>query len=251
MNKLKILALIPARMNSSRFPGKPLKEINGTSMVSHVYNNINNNKLLDLTAVATCDKVIFDHIEGNGGTAVMTSNKHERATDRCAEALEIIENKRKIKFDAVVMVQGDEPMVKSEMITESLTPIIRDKEIDVTNLLGKISSESEFYDTNCIKVVHTLNQRALYFSRQPIPTRSIIENAAIGKQVAIISFRRDFLMKYIGLAPTPLELAESVDMMRILEHGFSIYMVPTSHESFAVDTQEDLEKVKRYFKENS
>ena len=131
MNKLKILALIPARMNSSRFPGKPLKEINGTSMVSHVYNNINNNKLLDLTAVATCDKVIFDHIEGNGGTAVMTSNKHERATDRCAEALEIIENKRKIKFDAVVMVQGDEPMVKSEMITESLTPIIRDKEIDI------------------------------------------------------------------------------------------------------------------------
>jgi 3-deoxy-manno-octulosonate cytidylyltransferase (CMP-KDO synthetase) len=173
----------------------------------------------------------------------MTSNKHERASDRCAEALLKIENKNKIKFDIVVMVQGDEPMIHHDMITEAVQPMLNDESVLVTNLLGKIESDKEFEDPNCIKVVSDLDGNALYFSREPIPTRSKTDNIPMGKQICVIPFRRDFLIQYNQLEPTPLEIAESVDMMRVLEHGLNVRMVPTSYQSHAVDTEEDLKKV--------
>ena len=242
---MRILALIPARMGSSRFPGKPMAPILGKPMISHVYERVAQSPMLTMTAVATCDKEIFDYIESIGGTAVMTANTHERASDRCAEALLKLETMNGTRYDIVVMVQGDEPMTHPDMIAEAVQPMLDDSTIQVVNLLGEIKDVAEFEDRNCIKVVCDLDRNAIYFSREAIPTRSKIDKVPMGKQVCIIPFRRDYLLEYTGLVPTPLEIAESVDMMRILEHGNKVHMVPTQHSSQAVDTPEDLKKVER------
>ncbi len=242
---MKILAVIPARMGSSRFPGKPMVPILGKPMIGHVYERVAKSPLLDVTAVATCDQEIFDYIESIGGVAVMTGDRHERASDRCAEALNKLEQANRTRYDVVVMVQGDEPMTHPDMIAEAVQPLLDDPSVQVVNLLGEISDVAEFEDRNCIKVVCDLNRNALYFSREPIPTRCKVDEIPMGKQVCIIPFRRDFLLEYTGLAPTPLEIAESVDMMRVLEHGMKVRMAPTKHSTQAVDTLEDLKKVER------
>ena len=126
---MKIISIIPARMGSSRFPGKPLAKINGVPMIQHVYNNVKKNKILSDVVVATCDKVIFDFVKSIKGIAIMTSKKHKRASDRCYEAMRILEKKRKIKYDIIVMVQGDEPMINSRMISDAVKPLLRNKKI--------------------------------------------------------------------------------------------------------------------------
>jgi 3-deoxy-manno-octulosonate cytidylyltransferase (CMP-KDO synthetase) len=199
------------------------------------------------TVVATCDQEILKYIESIGGEAVMTSNHHERASDRCAEALSYLEKENGIKYDIIVMVQGDEPMTHPNMITEAVVPMLDNPEILVTNLLGDIENIEEFEDRNCIKVVCDLNSDALYFSREPIPTRKF-GNVSMKKQVCIIPFRREFLLKYTNLDPTPLEIVESVDMMRVLEHGLKVRMIPTKYESHAVDTESDLMHVENIMK---
>ena len=240
---MNILALIPARMGSSRFPGKPMALIIGKPMIGHVYERVSKSHWLTDTAVATCDREIYDYITSIGGTAVMTGDQHERASDRCAEALVTLEKSKGIKYDIVVMVQGDEPMTHPDMIDEAVTPLLADPTIQITNLLGKISDTNEFEDRNCIKVVCDLQSNALYFSREPIPTRCKVDSIPMGKQVCIIPFRRDFLLEYTRMSPTPLEIAESVDMMRILEHGGKVRMVPTRHATQSVDTPQDLHRL--------
>ena len=141
------------------------------------------------------------------------------------------------------MIQGDEPMIDPEMISEAVLPLLNDPNLNITNLLGKIETEDEFFDKNCIKTVYDLNNYALYFSRQPIPTTNLYDKAPIGKQVAIIAFKKKFLLTYMSLKETPLEKSESVDMMRILEHGYKIKLVFTKFDTYAVDTLEDLKKV--------
>jgi|TARA_Y100000294_G_scaffold110486_1_gene102432 3-deoxy-manno-octulosonate cytidylyltransferase (CMP-KDO synthetase) len=230
-------------MGSSRFPGKPMAIILGKPMIGHVFHNVQKNNLINNLAVATCDNQIYDYIESIGGHAIMTSDKHERASDRCAEALLIIEARNKIKYDIVVMVQGDEPMIHPDMIDEAVQPMLNDSGILVTNLLGKIKTKQEFEDRNCIKVVCDLENNALYFSREPIPSKGKTMHTIMGKQICVIPFKRDFLIEYNNLDPTPLEVAESVDMMRILEHGKKVRMVSTKYNSYAVDTNEDLLKV--------
>ncbi|TAK90635.1 MAG: 3-deoxy-manno-octulosonate cytidylyltransferase [Burkholderiaceae bacterium] len=242
---MKILALIPARMGSSRFPGKPMAPLLGKPMIGHVYDRVARNPLLTVTAVATCDREIADYIESIGGRAVMTGGHHERASDRCAEALAILEQEDGVTYDIVVMVQGDEPMTHPDMISEAVNPMLADPSLQIVNLLGKIESTAEFEDRNCIKVVCDLQSNALYFSREPIPTRAKEPVVPMGKQVCIIPFRRNFLLEYTRMAPTPLEIAESVDMMRVLEHGLKVRMVPTRHSSNAVDTPADLAKVEQ------
>lgn len=242
---MNILALIPARMGSSRFPGKPMAQILGKPMIGHVYERVSRSPMLTLTAVATCDQVIYDYIESIGGIAVMTGDHHERASDRCAEALVKLEQANRTRYDIVVMVQGDEPMTHPDMIAEAVQPLLDDSAVQVTNLMGKINDMAEFEDRNCIKVVCDLDNNALFFSREPIPTRSKVDRIPMGKQVCIIPFRRDFLLKYTRMSPTPLEIVESVDMLRVLEHGLKVKMAPTSHSTQAVDTPEDLRKVER------
>lgn len=246
---MKVLALIPARMGSGRFPGKPMAPILGKPMIGHVYERVAQAPELDTVAVATCDAEIADYVRSIGGVAVMTGSHHERASDRCAEALLALEAERGMRYDVVVMVQGDEPMTHPGMIAEALAPLREDPEVQVVNLLGTLSGPEEFEDRNCIKVVCDLAGNAMYFSREPIPTRSKAPTVPMGKQVCIIPFRRDFLLRYTELAPTPLEVAESVDMLRVLEHGLKVRMVPTSHSTQAVDTPEDLAKVERLMKE--
>jgi len=243
---MNILALIPARMGSSRFPGKPMANILGKPMIGHVYERVSSNEMIALTAVATCDQEIFEYTESIGGRAVMTSDKHVRATDRCAEALEVLESEEGKCFDIIVMVQGDEPMTHPEMITEAVQPMVDDQGILVSNLLGKIRTVEEFEDKNCIKVVCDLEGNAIYFSREPIPTRSVTKDIKMSKQVCIIPFQRDFLLKYTDMIPTPLEIAESVDMMRIIEHGIKVRMIPTKYSTHAVDTEEDLKIVEKF-----
>jgi 3-deoxy-manno-octulosonate cytidylyltransferase (CMP-KDO synthetase) len=242
---MKILAIIPARMGSSRFPGKPMAKINGKPMIGHVFEEVSRSDILEIVVVATCDTVIYDYIVSIGGKAVMTGNYHERASDRCAEALIKLENEYGLKYDIVVMVQGDEPMTHPNMISEAVQPLIKDKNIKISNLIAKIDTVEEFEDRNCIKVVCDLDLNAIYFSREPIPTRSKQEIISMNKQVCVIPFQRDFLIEYNEMEPTPLEIAESVDMMRVLEHGMKVKMVPTKYNTKAVDTKEDLQHVEQ------
>jgi 3-deoxy-manno-octulosonate cytidylyltransferase (CMP-KDO synthetase) len=244
-----IIAIIPARMGSKRFPGKPMVPILGKPMIAHVIENVSKSPLLATTVVATCDQVIFDYVYSIGGVAVMTSDSHERASDRCAEALIKLERANNTRYDIVVMVQGDEPMTHPDMIEEAVQPLLDEPEIQVVNLLGQIKDMSEFEDRNCIKVVCDLKLNAMYFSREPIPTRSKVDQIPMGKQVCIIPFRRDYLLEYTRLLPTPMEIAESVDMMRILEHGMKVRMAPTKHNTQAVDTLDDLKRVEQLMRQ--
>jgi 3-deoxy-manno-octulosonate cytidylyltransferase (CMP-KDO synthetase) len=244
-----ILALIPARMESSRFPGKPMALLLGKPMIGHVYARVARSEVVSVAAVATCNKEIFDYITSLGGVAVMTDDRHERASDRCAEALVRLEEYLNTRFDIVVMVQGDEPMTHPDMIREAVQPLLDDSQIEVVNLMGEIADAAEFEDRNCIKVVCDLKLNALYFSREPIPTRFRTTQIPMGKQVCVIPFRRDFLLKYTAMQPTPLEVAESIDMLRVLEHGMTVRMAPTRHRTHSVDTEEDLRKVEQHMKD--
>ncbi len=241
---IRVAVLIPARMDSSRFPGKPLAPILGIPMIEHVYARSAQCPSVTV-AVATCDDEIRKCIEGIGGKVVMTSNLHVRASDRCAEAIEILESESGERFDFVVMVQGDEPLVRPEMIVEALTPLIRDPAVVVSNLLGVIDTEGEFNDRNCIKVVVSVGGDALYFSREPIPTTIRTRDVPKYKQICVIPFARAFLSTYCLLEPTPLELAESIDMLRVLEHGYSVRMVGTVHSSLSIDLPSDVAEVER------
>ena len=204
---MNIVTLIPARVGSTRFLGKPMAPIKGKPMIGHVLERVANHNNIFLTAVATCDMVIFDYVVSIGGTAVMNCDHHLRVSDRCAEALETLEHRNNLVYDIAVMVQGDEPMIHPEMIRESLQPLLANPSVNVVNLLGQITSQKEFEDRKCIKVVCDLNSNALYFSPEPIPTRYNSFESPIGKQVCVIPFRRNFLFEYTRMVPTPLEVA--------------------------------------------
>jgi len=241
---MNIISIIPARMGSSRFPGKPMADILGTPMIGHVYKRVKMSEVLDEVYVATCDEEIYSYIESIGGKAIMTSDCHERCSDRCAEAMLKIEKNTGKKIDVMVMVQGDEPLTFPEMIKEALSPIMSDSKVLITNLVADIETIKEFEDPNEVKVVLDKNSNALYFSREPIPSRKKgILSVPMKKQVCVIPFRRDFLIEYNKMEPTILEVVESVDMMRILENGNKVKMVPTKYKTKAVDTKEDLENV--------
>ena len=245
---MKIIAIIPARMGSSRFPGKPMKKINGMPMIQRVFNNVKKNNLISDVVVATCDKIIFNFILSINGKAIMTSKKHKRASDRCSEALRILEKRKKIKYDIVVMVQGDEPMINPKMITEAVKPMLRNKKINVVNLISPIKNQKDFNDKNFIKVVHDKKYNAIYLSRSKIPFIKFKKNKNIKKQVCVIPFRRNFLIKYNSMKPPPLEKIESIDMLRVVENGYKLHLAKTKYFSHAVDTKKDLIKVEKYLK---
>lgn len=233
-----IVAVIPARMGSSRFPGKPLTPLHRISMIEHVFRRAKLCSQLDEVYVATCDAEIRRAAEAFGANVIMTSANHERATDRVAEAAEHLD------ADIIVMVQGDEPMITPEMIETALAPIRSDPAIACINLVHRIASRQEFIDSNTIKVVADLHGRALYFSRSPIPNVNIEHTAArVFKQVCVIPFTRDCLREFARLQPTPLEIAESIDMLRLLEHGRTVRLVETTVTTHAVDTPADLQAV--------
>lgn len=241
---MKTIAVIPARMGSSRFPGKPIAKILGRPMIEHIYKRVAMSKSLDATYIATCDEEIRQVAEGFGAQVLMTADTHERASDRVAEAVE------KLDADLIVMVQGDEPMTHPDMIDTAVAPFKSDPKLGCVNLVRKIDNEADYMDFNTIKVVMNQRNEALYMSRRPIPSlaKSGFAGTAAHKQVCIIPFRRETLFQYTRLAPTPLEQLESVDMMRLLEHGLTVKMVPTEFNTQAVDTPADLARVEQLMK---
>lgn len=241
---MKIIGIIPARMASTRFPGKPLAKINDVPMVGHVYFRSKMSKILDEVYIATCDQEIMDYGRSIKAPCIMTSIRHERASDRTAEAMLKIEKNEGIRADIVVMIQGDEPMILPEMIDQAVQPLINDAGILVSNLMAPLLSKSEHEDPNEVKVVVDRHACALYFSREPIPSRKKgVNDVPMFKQVCIIPFRRDFLLKFNEMETTPLECIESVDMLRVLEHGFKVRMIRSGARTYSVDTPDDLNRV--------
>jgi len=240
---MKSIAILPARMGASRFPGKPMHLINGIPLIGHCYYRTKLAQGLDDIYVATCDREIAEYIEGIGGKAVMTSMSHNRATDRTAEAMLKVEATTGTKVDVVVMVQGDEPLIYPDMVDDILLHF-EDPNNEIVNLMSRLTSRSLFEDKNNVKVVSDLNNNALYFSREPVPSPwKGIDDIPMYMQVGIIGFRRDSLFKFNELDETPLEQIESVDMNRILETGGRIKMVPTDRTMIGVDTIEEAEMV--------
>ncbi len=221
-------------MGSSRFPGKPLARICGYTMIEHVFRRVRLAQTLSEVVVATCDREIAEEVERFGGCAIMTSNKHERCTDRIQEAAD------NVGGDIIVNVQGDEPFVTPEMIDLAVAPMLEDHSLVCTNLMARILARETLEDPNEVKVVFDRKFDALYMSREPIP--SLKKGGAFDhawKQVCVIPFTRGFLKKFSALEPTPLEIRESVDMMRAIEHGYKVRMIPCETSGLSVDTEED------------
>lgn len=238
---MNIVAIIPARMAATRFPGKPLALIKGLPMIEHVRRRVQMSKVITEVYVATCDDVIRRVVEQAGGKAVMTKDSHERCTDRVEEAAD------KIDADIVVNVQGDEPLITPEMIDTVVNPLIQDSDVYCVNLAAPITDAAEFEDPNAPKLVTDIHGNVLYISREPIPSRKKagdIEYVKL-KQLGVISFRYDFLKVFAGLAQTPHEQVESVDMMRVVEHGYKVRVAVVTGAMIGVDVPGDIDRVER------
>lgn len=243
---MKKIAIIPARLGSSRFPNKPLAPIHGRPMIEHVFKRTQLSKQLDAVYVATCDKEIANAVTKAGGKALMTRPDHERGTDRIAEAASQLSLRDE---DIVVNVQGDEPMVNPEMIDLALKGAAEHADWEAVNLIGEIHSEDELRDINQIKVIVDKNGKALYMSRQPIPSLYGIKTMEKGvhwKQICIIPFRYGTLKRFVQLEQTYLEKYESIDMMRFIQNDIAVGTIPYyGAPSQAVDTLVDLKKVEK------
>ena len=238
---MKIIGIIPSRLEAARFPGKPMAKIHGMPMIGHCYHRTCLALGGSSTYVATCDMEIAEYVREIGGKVIMTATTHTRATTRTAEALQSIEEENKEKFDVVVMVQGDEPLVVPETIVEML-PYFNDSSVEIVNIMSRLQSYDQFMDKNNVKVVVNNQSNALYFSREPIPSPwKGIENLSMYMQTGIIAFRREALLKFNSMNETALEQIESVDMNRVLEMGGSIKMIPTDLSTIGVDTPQELE----------
>jgi 3-deoxy-manno-octulosonate cytidylyltransferase (CMP-KDO synthetase) len=241
---MKVAAVIPARMGSTRYPGKPLCDIHGMTMIEHVYRRTAMSESVNETYIATPDEEIREETEGFGGEAIMTG-QHPRATDRVAEAAEGLD------ADIVVVMQGDEPLVYPDMLDDAIEPVANG-EAKVTNLAKPIPDEEEYRDPNNVKVVVDEDWNALYFSRSPIPYihEGEYADAPVYHQVCVIPFEREFLFEFTSMAETTLEQTESIDMLRLLENGDDVRLVKTERETYPVDTPEDHEKVNKMMAED-
>ncbi len=231
-----VVAIIPARMAATRFPGKPLAKLLGLPMIEHVRRRVQLAASVDRVVVATCDEEIAQTVRAFGGLAAMTSPSHERCTDRVAEAA------RQYPADVVVNVQGDEPCLLPEMIDAAVRPLTEDPAVVCVNLMAPLTSDADWMGRDMVKVVADAKGDALYFSREPIPSRAKAPDGAYPRhrQVGIIAFRAEFLKRFTELPQTPLERIESVDMLRALEHGYPIRMVVVQGALMSVDSPADL-----------
>jgi len=235
----KILTIIPARMGSTRFPGKPMKPMAGMPMIGHCWHRARIAMGESDLYVATCDDEIAEYIEGLGGKVIMTSSSHERASERTAEAMDIIEDSKQVSYTHIMMIQGDEPIVTPDVI--ALARDRADSNADVVNIMSRIFSEESFRDVNNPKVVTDKNHRALYFSREPIPSPwKGFSQVRAYMQTGIMMFTRRSLEVFQSLPESELERIESVDLNRFLENGMICQMVPMESETLGVDTPEEL-----------
>jgi 3-deoxy-manno-octulosonate cytidylyltransferase (CMP-KDO synthetase) len=236
-----IVGIIPARFASNRLPGKPLAEIAGRPMVQHVYERACRANLLDEVLVATDSPEIAAAVEAFGGRAVMTDANHATGTDRLAEVAAALP-----QADVIVNIQGDEPLIDPAAIDAVAELLIQQPDCLMSSAMTALDDPSEVEDPSVVKVVTALDGSALYFSRSPIPTtHSKTPESEWRKHLGLYAYRRSFLLELTTFPPTPLEKAESLEQLRVLENGFRIAMVELSaHDSIGVDTTDDLERVR-------
>jgi 3-deoxy-manno-octulosonate cytidylyltransferase (CMP-KDO synthetase) len=237
---LKIIAIIPARYGSTRLPGKVLADLDGRPMIEHVYRRTALSPIVSETIVATDDLRIATRVNGFGGKVRLTK-AHETGTDRLAEVAAGLD------CDVVVNVQGDEPLVDPNAIGELVAPFAGDSGLQMTTLFRRIHDQAELSNPNVTKVVVDRGGFAMYFSRAPIPHLRDPRGGwpPMYRHIGLYAYRRSALLVLASLEPTPLERAESLEQLRALEHGIRIKAIETQYESFGVDTQEDLEQVRR------
>ena len=256
----RIVALIPARFDAARLPGKPLADIAGRPMIEHVYRRAAAARGVDAVVVATDDDRIAAAVTAFGGIVRMTRRAHRTGTDRIAEVA------ADLSCDIVLDVQGDEPLVEPAMIEQVIAPLVADATLEMSTACCTIKDASDYANPDVVKVVSDRRGKALYFSRAPIPfvrgdgsatagpyVPSVIHSPYVGagfsrparKHIGLYGYRRTFLLMFAGLPQTPLELAESLEQLRALEHGYGIHVVETQYDSIGVDTPEDLERARR------
>ncbi|HWP99206.1 MAG TPA: 3-deoxy-manno-octulosonate cytidylyltransferase [Vicinamibacterales bacterium] len=234
-----VVAVIPARYGSTRFPGKPLADLAGRPIVEHVYRRVAACEAIGAVVVATDDERIRAVVEAFGGRAVLTSPAHPSGTDRVAEVAETL------ACELVVNVQGDEPLVEPAMLEQALAPFADDPSLEISTLRCRIRDEAELRSPHVTKVVVDGAGNALYFSRAPIPYAREGGVAGAWKHIGIYVYRRERLLALARLPPTPLERAERLEQLRALEHGVRIRVVETTSETIGVDTPDDLERLRR------
>ena len=251
----KISAVIPARYGSTRFEGKPLADILGKPMIQYVYEGVAESKLIDEVIVATDDQRIMEAVQSFGGKAVMTSPTHFTGTDRVAEVA------KNLKSEIIVNVQGDEPLIKGNIIDKAIRPLLTEDTLQLSTLMTRIEEVKDWLNPHIVKVVVDQKNYALYFSRSPIPfPRELhigrLESNPFGtsrplpkrvfKHIGVYVFRRKFLLHFSKMKPSPLEKLEKLEQLRALENGYRIKVNPVDYEPLSVDTPEDLQKVIGY-----
>lgn len=240
---MKILGIVPARYASTRFPGKPLVDIAGKSMIQRVYEQAKKCVHLTEVIVATDDQRIFDHVTGFSGIAVMTSSDHQSGTDRCAEVA-----LKHAEYDVIINIQGDEPYIDPQQITK-LISCFNDKGTQIATLIKKVQTGHELHNTNSPKVIINKQAEAIYFSRSPLPhirghePQNWLQHFTYFKHIGIYGYRADILQQITKLPVSALEKAENLEQLRWIENGYKIKVAETELETYAIDTPEDLEKL--------
>lgn len=248
MTNTQVAGIIPARYASTRLPGKALKPILGKPMIQRVYERCLQARVLDLVCVATDDERIVRAVEAFGGRAVMTSPDHPSGTDRLAEAVQSLD------AGIVVNIQGDQPFIDPRMIEEGVQPLLDDPSLEMATLMHAIHKPEDLADTGVVKTVVDLAGNALYFSRSLIPYPQKGAPRNVFEHVGLYVYRRDFLLKLAQLEPTPLEEIESLEQLRVLEHGYRLRVVETAcgdneFSGFSIDTQQDLDRAEAMLRE--
>jgi 3-deoxy-manno-octulosonate cytidylyltransferase (CMP-KDO synthetase) len=247
----KAVAIIPARYNSTRFPGKPLATLHGKTIIHRVFEQVSASNLIDSAYIATDDKRIYDEVNAFGGRAVMTSPDHTCGTDRIAEAAEDIE------CDIIINVQGDEPFIRPEMVDDTVKLLWEDRKASMSTLAVKIKNREDMVSPHVVKVVMDNDGYALYFSRFPVPYhRDIWENledisfdektTILYKHIGIYGFRKEVLMKFTAMGKSRLEDVEKLEQLRALASGLKIKVKETQYDTFGIDTIEDLRKAEEW-----
>ena len=234
---MKILCVIPARYASTRLPGKPLADIVGKPMIQHVYERSAQATIPQQVVVATDDEKVFQAVQQFGGKVVKTSSEHQTGTDRLAEVAS-----KYAEVDVIINVQGDEPLIDPKVIDELAQEFLNDTALQMATVMSIMDSE-DYQNPNAVKVVTDLNNNALYFSRSLLPYPRVAGKANVYKHIGIYAYKKDFLLKFAKLEPTPLEQSESLEQLRALENGYKIKMIKTKSKFIGVDSIEDLQTV--------
>lgn len=242
---MKIIAVIPARYNSTRFPAKLMQDLNGKTVIRHTYENVKETALFDDVFVVTDSDLIYNEITSTGGKAIKSIKEHESGSDRIAEAIENLE------VDVVVNIQGDEPLIDKDSL-ETIIDLFRkdaDKKIDLASIMREIKNQEDIDNPNNVKVIVDKFGYALYFSRSVIPyKRDLHTHVRYFQHIGVYAFRKEALMAFYNLEVSPLEAAEKLEQLRYLENGHRIRMVETTHIGLGIDTPEDLEKARKILK---